>query len=227
MNELHRQHGMIFRSRFLLLLVSLLIYIVITPFLENFIGIQLLLDVFLTLILLSAIFAVSQDRREKTISFFIAGPLVIFIWLAAFFKISHSFYFINTVVILFFLFCIISILSFVFRQKEITQEVVSASVVVYLMIGISWAFVYAMLEQAAPGSFKIGDTPPENLRVVFSYYSFVTLTTLGYGDVTPLTSRAASLSIAEALIGQLYLAVLVARIVGLHISQSLQKQDVE
>lgn len=224
MEKPNRQYGLIFRSRFLFLLTTLLFYIVISPFLENLITIRYLMDVFLTWILLAAIFAVSQNQREKIISCFIAIPLVIFIWLAVFFEVPFSFFVINISLILFFLFSIISILSFIFRQKDITQEVVSAAIVVYLMMGIFWAIAYAMLENTFPGSFKVSGDHFQSIRMALSYYSFVTLTTLGYGDITPLTSRASSLSICEALIGQLYLTVLVARIVGIHISQSLQKK---
>jgi voltage-gated potassium channel len=56
----------------------------------------------------------------------------------------------------------------------------------------------------------------------FSYYSFVTLTTLGYGDITPLTPVARSLSLLEAITGQLYIAILIARLVGIHIAQSMK-----
>jgi voltage-gated potassium channel len=221
----NRQHGIIFRSRFLFLVVSLFFYIVVSPFLENFIGLKFLISIFLTMILLSAIYAVSLDSRQQQISMIIAIPLAIFIWVALFFKVPNSFYIINISGILFFIFIIVAILSFIFKQTEITQEVIAAAVVVYLFLGICWAFAYSILEQIVPGSFDLGGIEVEKMRQTFSYYSYVTLTTLGYGDITPLTSRAAALSVSEALIGQLYLAVLVARIVGLHISQSLLKKE--
>lgn len=177
------------------------------------------------MILLSAIYAVSLDSRQQQISMIIAIPLTIFIWVALFFKVPNSFYIINISGILFFIFIIVAILSFIFKQTEITQEVIAAAVVVYLFLGICWAFAYSILEQIVPGSFDLGGLEVEKMRQTFSYYSYVTLTTLGYGDITPLTSRAAALSVSEALVGQLYLTVLVARIIGLHISQSLQKKD--
>jgi voltage-gated potassium channel len=221
----NRQHGIIFRSRFLFLVVSLFFYIVVSPFLENFIGLKFLISIFLTMILLSAIYAVSLDSRQQQISMIIAIPLAIFIWVALFFKVPNSFYIINISGILFFIFISVAILSFIFKQTEITQEVIAAAVVVYLFLGICWAFAYSILEQIIPGSFDLGGIEVEKMRQTFSYYSYVTLTTLGYGDITPLTSRAAALSVSEALVGQLYLTVLVARIIGLHISQSLLKKD--
>lgn len=57
----------------------------------------------------------------------------------------------------------------------------------------------------------------------FSYYSFVTITTLGYGDVTPVSTQARSLALLEAVLGQLYIAILIARLVGSHLAQSLRR----
>lgn len=62
-------------------------------------------------------------------------------------------------------------------------------------------------------------------RLTFIYYSFITITTLGYGDITPLTDVARSFAITEAVIGQIYLVLLVARLVGIHIAQSTSKES--
>jgi hypothetical protein len=97
--------------------------------------------------------------------------------------------------------------------------------VVYLLMAIMWTFIFSALETLHPGSFKI----PENQDILISrnflYYSFVTLTTLGYGDITPVTSLARSLCVLEAVIGQLYLVVQVAWLVGVHVSQSMLKNS--
>ena len=82
--------------------------------------------------------------------------------------------------------------------------------------------LYVGMEQVSPGSIQVNPDEPLTRQCV--YYSYVTLTTLGYGDVTPLTPTARSFSFVEALMGQLYLAVLVARLVGLHIVHSSQKK---
>ena len=103
-----------------------------------------------------------------------------------------------------------------------TSNVVYDAVVIYLLIGITWSDVYAVLEHLPPGSFNLAGASAIEVPA-FTYYSFVTLTTLGYGDVTPLTDQARSLAILEAVIGQLYMTVLVARLVGLLISHSSRK----
>jgi len=94
----------------------------------------------------------------------------------------------------------------------------------YFFIGLMWGFVFSVLESLQPGSFRVGGGQAAELNK-FMYYSFVTQTTLGYGDITPVTPPARSLSLLEAVIGQFYQAVLIARLVGLHIAQSFEKQS--
>ena len=123
-----------------------------------------------------------------------------------------------------FAFTVIIILSFIFREREVTINVIYSSIVVYLLIAIMWSFVFSVLESIHPGSFKIGKDQIEVGRSLFIYYSFVTITTLGYGDITPITAIANSFSFLEAVIGQIYLVVLVARLVGMHIAQSMNRK---
>jgi hypothetical protein len=87
-----------------------------------------------------------------------------------------------------------------------------------------WSFVYSVLESIHPGSFATGEGQIEAGRRLYIYYSFVTITTLGYGDITPITDLANSFSFLEAVTGQLYIAILIARLVGIHIAQSMNKK---
>ncbi len=82
-----------------------------------------------------------------------------------------------------------------------------------------WGIVYLLLNVIAPGSFVgiTGETWSEQLNE-FTYHSFVTLTTLGYGDITPAAPVARTLNYLEAVLGQMYLTVLVAALVGIHIA---------
>jgi hypothetical protein len=96
------------------------------------------------------------------------------------------------------------------------------------MIGLVWALGYSALEMIQPGSFsgiqRSGASNAPHFADIdqFLYYSLVTLSTLGYGDIAPLSRPARSLSATEAMAGQVYLAVLVARLIGLHIIQCRQ-----
>ena len=118
------------------------------------------------------------------------------------------------------------ILSFVIQDEQITTDKIFGAICVYLLIGLLWAFLYGVIEAIFPGSFSFGQDvlfDPSKYSH-FIYYSFTTLTTLGYGDIIPLSAPAQSCSTLEAITGQLYVAILIARLVGLHISHSM-KQD--
>jgi len=122
------------------------------------------------------------------------------------------------------------ILAQIFRSGRVTIDTIAASLCVYLLLGVSWAIGYSLLDICEPGQsfhFGLGYEDTEGLmrfggdRSIFPiYYSFVTMTTLGYGDILPNSPSARMLSAMEAVLGQLYLAVLVARLVGIHIVHS-------
>jgi voltage-gated potassium channel Kch len=92
-------------------------------------------------------------------------------------------------------------------------------------MALAWSFIFGVVESLNPGSFSIPDIEGISTSRSFLYYSFVTITTLGYGDITPVTSLARSLCVLEAVIGQLYLVVQVAWLVGVHVSQSMLKKS--
>ncbi len=213
-----------FKERFLFLLISILLYFVLRPFLEGYIEIRFLLDIFLSLILFSGIYAVSEKKYLFVIALFIALPPSIIRWSTHLVKSPFLNLVGNSFMILFYVFTMIIILSHVFRQEEVTADIIMGAVCVYFFIGLMWAFVFAVLESLQPGSFQFGEGQTASVSD-FTYYSFVTQTTLGYGDITPLRPPARSLSLLEAIIGQLYLAVLIGKLVGIHISQSSRKQS--
>jgi len=179
------------------------------------------MDIFFSVILISGIYAVSRKKHILIIASLIGLPTLAAQWSLYFLKIP-SFNLLRTFFgALFFAYALVIIISHLFREKEVTMEVITSSVCAYFMIGIMWAFIFSFMEILHPGSFSIEQSPMENTVQLF-YYSFVTLTTLGYGDITPLTNPARSLSLLEAVMGQLYLAILIARLVGIYIAQSIE-----
>jgi hypothetical protein len=127
--------------------------------------------------------------------------------------------------VVYFAYAIIVILIFISEQREITRDLIAGAAVVYLMMALMWTFLYKSVELLQPGSFSLPDTPFKSHKLIFVYYSFVTITTLGFGDITPTTGLASSLSILEALVGQLFLVVGVAWLVGVHVSQTLERNQ--
>jgi voltage-gated potassium channel Kch len=111
------------------------------------------------------------------------------------------------------------VLAQVFRAGPITMHRVRGSVAAYLLFGLSWAAAYELALRVDPQAFRLAGGKDPRLELV--YFSFVTLTTVGYGDITPQIPAARSLAIAEALVGQLFPAVLIARLVSMELADRM------
>ncbi|GAX61929.1 kef-type K+ transport systems, predicted NAD-binding component [Candidatus Scalindua japonica] len=182
------------------------------------------MDVFFTTTLIFGTYAASRKTYIAIIAASLALPMLVSIWLNRFVDIPFLIFVGDCFVIAFLVFLIVVILSFIFNEREVTINVIYASIVVYLLIAIMWAFVYSVVESIHPGSFATGQAQIEAGRRLYIYYSFVTITTLGYGDITPTTDLANTFSFLEAVTGQLYIAILIARLVGIHIAQSMSRE---
>ena len=117
----------------------------------------------------------------------------------------------------------------VLKQREVTGETICMAISVYLLIGVTWALLYAVMFQLHPDSFggvAAGHTN-EFLQIfpILGYFSLTTLSTIGFGDITPLTLQARYAAVAEGITGQFYLAILVARLVGLQMSGSARRDS--
>jgi len=217
----------ILEGRFLFLVVSLLAYFALVPLLAEFLGARLLLDIFLTAVLVSGIYAVSPHKRQRLITASIAVPLLVAVWFYRLVQIDILEYVGQGFLLLFLAYSIACILSFIFRAPKVTPNVVYAAIAVYLFLGLLWSDLYMILETLQQGSFRFLEGQTNATMNDFSYFSFVTLTTLGYGDITPLTPKAKAFAMLEAVIGQLYLVVLVARLVGLQVAHSTKEAPPE
>ena len=214
----------IFRGRFLYLLFLILMLIAIQPLDEAIGKFGILLDLILTAILVSAIYAISHKKYLNIFGVLLAFPTLLSIWSTHFFKITWLHISGHLCGIAFFAFIIITILSFIFSQDEIKIDQIAGAAVVYLLMATMWIYAYRVIEMIHPGSFYIAQGHSTGQPPSFMYYSFVTITTLGYGDIFPVSTAAKSCAILEAVIGQLYLVITVAWLVGAHISQSIGKK---
>lgn len=215
--------------RHLWLLISLLFIFIISPFIVPFYYGPTVLNIVAAIVLLTATYAVSRRR-----SFFIfALSLSIFsigmtFWLAA--APSHWLVVVchGSLVVLI-VFFVAAILSYVLGSGKVTWDKIYGAVCAYLLLGYAWTFAYSVTEEMQPGSFtSVLSTMPTDLvgRVMqLRYFSFVTLATVGYGDIVPHTPAARTMALLEAILGQFYLVALVGRLVGLHIVHSDERRE--
>ncbi|HSG31479.1 MAG TPA: ion channel [Thermodesulfobacteriota bacterium] len=211
------------KNKFLYFFVSIVVLLLFIPFLEGEKYTSALLHLLTTIILLTGIYAVSHTRKQIVIASVLGLPWLIANWVSLFVAMKTlgpgaiswgALFFIYTTTIMF---------SHVIKGSKVTIETLFGAVSVYLLIGLIYTSLYGLLEILSPGSFNLADSSgniyPFKVTELI-YFSYVTLTTLGYGDIIPVSSYARSLAISEAIIGQLYLTILVARLVGLHIIYS-------
>jgi len=122
---------------------------------------------------------------------------------------------------------IVVVLWQVYRDGPVTGHRVRGAIAAYLLVGILFAFIYTLISHLVPGSFQlpawVSQTGPERTEA-FLYFSMVALTTVGFGDITAIHPIARSLVMLEALIGQLYPAILIARLVTLEIETRRSKK---
>ncbi len=111
-----------------------------------------------------------------------------------------------------------------FQRSEVTADTIMGAIVTYLLVGIAFMMIFQVIELQNPGSFsglpEGAENPRHALASSMMYFSLVCLTTIGFGDIVPVSDLARPLSVLEGAFGQLYLAVMIARLVGLHISRT-------
>jgi hypothetical protein len=210
------------KDRFLILLGLILGLLLLVPILNRFVAARIFIDIFLTAVIISMVYAMSQKKGHV-----IAGILLVLVtlgslWLQYFYP-NRSVEAIGMVTGVFFTALVIAnIMGVMFKSEVVEREIIYQAILLYLLAAILWAFLYTLLELVDPASFNIDLSQGKDHFLIFQYYSFVTITTLGYGDITPVTEVAKAFSVLEAIVGQIYLVVVVAWLVGMHVSKRSQ-----
>jgi hypothetical protein len=220
-------------GRFTLLLVANLTLLVIQPLFTTHVIAEILTTVTMALVLLAALYAFRELR-----SFFIMALILIVPSIGS--RIVLIFTPNPTIEMtsalssgMFLAVTVFALVSRLFSVRTVTIETISAAICAYLLMGIAWAYGFAVLELQNRGAFSttlfqrgVGHAAPLLASLhTFLYYSFVCLTTTGFGDITPVSEGARSLSVMEAVVGQLFMAVLIARLVGMQVAQSMREEE--
>jgi hypothetical protein len=201
------------------LLVALVLLLVSAPFLEELKEGGLILSVLFSLVLLAAVVAVADRKRTFVIALVLAVPALTARWLNNFEPhLVHPSVFLVCALLLL-AYVIGHLLHFILRAPVVTVEVLCASIAAYLMLGLMWTVAYWFVDQVTPGgAFSFNTERGSHSMNGFTgfYFSFITLSTVGYGDITPVSQAARWLAAMEAMTGLLYVAVLIARLVSLY-----------
>ena len=206
------------------LLIALLVLMVLQPTVHTAVGRYLLEATFIA-VLVAGLRAIEIQKGLLRFEF---GLLLVSLLLNATGIISanHDLFFLGIAGrALFLLLVVLTILIDLFRGRKVDGDTLAGAVCVYLLIALICGYCFLLLEFMVPGSFSFTQGHSRMQLWVskdffsFFYFSLVTMTTVGYGDMSPVTTEARTFAAMEAIIGQLYLTILVARLVGMHLVQ--------
>jgi hypothetical protein len=205
---------MMTQSKYLAIWVAFVLLMVLTPFTGGPIG-AIVLSIIFSFVLISGILTVSNNRRLLMIGLIPLTISLVARWIA-YFNGSQDLQAVSAIFgTLTLAYVTILVFSALLKSKEVTSTIIWQAISVYLLIGLTWASLYLFLDLTTPGSFLDNSNPGAELSYpMITYYSFVTLATLGYGDIVPMTSAARGLAVLEVLTGVLYMAILISRLVG-------------
>ena len=192
------------------LLIALALLFVSFPFVEEVEGGDVIISILLSLVLLSAVVAVADRKRVFFIALLLAIPAIGGRWTNHFRPDLIPPPVFLTAGLILIAFVVANLLRFVLRAPSVNVEVLCASISAYLMLGLMWT--------VAGGAFAFNTNAGNQSMNGFTafYFSFITLSTVGYGDITPVSRIARWLAATEAMTGLLYVAVLIARLVALY-----------
>lgn len=210
------------------LLVTLLI-LFFHPLFRIFLGDRLFFDLIISIIFVVGIVSVHFQERQRIAAWILGFCALASQWVEHIFFESVEIAIVsNSLTAVFLLFACIVIIVHILSTRSVTADVLTGAVCAYLLIGMAFACLFACVELAIPQSFKLPDVDRLTTDVPsFVYYSFVTLTTLGFGDATPVNPVARTFTVLEAVIGQMFIAILIASLVGKRLSMAYQENSAE
>ncbi len=220
----------VLKGRFSIVLISIVLMFLVLPLIPAEQGlIEKMIELFGLVVLLSCLRAITTNRRfflfmvVLSLVNVVIGSTEIF----CHFEANTFRTWVLSFRLVYYLLVFLSIMSYVLDYSPITGNKIAGSITAYILLGVIWSVVYLLFYHLQPESFIL----PERLQTESTvgiwavYFSFTTLTTLGYGDITPQLPAVQSYAIVEAACGQIFLTVLVARLVALQIIHSGRKPE--
>lgn len=212
------------RGLSLLLLFLCCVIFVAVPLRELGLAGGLVLGIFFSLILVSGVLAVSGGRTAAAIVAVLVAMSLTVRWAKLATTVPGLEAWDSLLSMIACAVLAVVVTAHVFRDGPITSARIQGAVAVYLLLGMIWAFAYELLELLRPGAFAFTAAQRPEAVTEFIYFSFVVLTTVGFGDITPVDAVSRSLVSLEALVGQLFPAILLARLVSMEIIHSGERR---
>jgi voltage-gated potassium channel len=221
--------------KYLVLLVFIVMLETLQPFADKEARRFLFYDLFVALLMVGVLLSVFEQRWQQFIGITLAAFGMLSGWLHYFLPEAqlHRLGILHNLCM--FVFCAVAVLSIlgnIFRQQMIRGDDVLGAICGYLLAGIAFANLYLLVAAVHSGAFDVSARIAGELaswhsrRFFFSYFSFVTLTSMGYGDITATHPMSASLTWMEAIFGQFYVAVVVAQMVGMRLTSATLREKV-
>jgi hypothetical protein len=226
-SRLHLRHFWADESGLTSLLIFSLGYFIIMNSLGEFWLGRLVAHIFFSLIIVAGVLTTFKKRWLSFLVIVLAVASLALNWAEEFRPVAGLTVLTNGLSLIYLGILLAVVITQVFRDGPMTAHRIRGAIVIYLLLGVMWAFTYQLVALTIPQAFRLpegmagGD--PDTLRRELTYFSFVTLTTTGYGDITPVHPVARTLAMLEALVGQLYPAIVLAWLVSLAIMHKKRK----
>ena len=218
------------RNRYTVLLIFTVALMSVVPFIAGDDLAIFSMKLVLSVILLFGIYAGRRMPIDLILGGALGIPVLVGRWIPQYSTDIRVFLAIDILTAVFLLYITVMILNQVFTARRVTLDTIAGAGCAYLLVGLAWAFVYRAMFVINPHSFVFASgsfahifedhARSEPQLMNFAYYSFATLTTTGFGDVTPAMGNSRAISVLEAVVGQFFIAILIARLVSLEIVHS-------
>lgn len=204
----------ILNARFSYLFFTIILLFLLRPFIESATAVALITNIFLWLMIISCVWAIQEKGKRRWFVVAMSAAAILADLLDFFLKNAVTSWASRIAIVFFLGYAVVTVLFYLVRQEEVTADLMMAGASEYVLIGILWACFYILIEMVYPGSYNFAGANMD--RSGFLYFSFVTLTTTGYGDFLPISVQARSLAMLEMISGQLFIVMTVARLVSLY-----------
>ena len=218
--EKSKLYNLLLDHRHPIFLAGLLLFFILPEVFEKVFFVKIPFPIILTILILSSIFLIQTSPRKRFLTYGLVASLLVFVFIWNNYQESHNLAR-AAYIFLFIYFSTITVFLFkdLLRSKKVTPSVIIGAFAGYFMVGVITFFIYVSLDSAYPDTISVDLTSESGIEDAF-YFSFITLSTIGYGDFAPTSALGQKVAILEGLIGQFYLAIVMAILVGKFLSHN-------